>query len=88
MDNAFSFIVKSNEFFIPFSEDIDVEAEIAKLKEELQYTKGFLKSVEGKLNNQKFMAGAPEQVVANEKRKQEDALNKIKVLEEKLGSYV
>ena len=56
-------------------------------KEELQYTKGFLKSVEGKLNNQKFMAGAPEQVVANEKRKQEDALNKIKVLEEKLGSF-
>jgi valyl-tRNA synthetase len=87
VENAFSFIVKSNEYFIPFSDDIDVEAEIKKLEEELNYTKGFLKSVEKKLNNEKFVNGAPEKVVEMEKRKQEDALNKIKVIEEKLSSF-
>lgn len=87
VENAFSFIVKSNEYFIPFSEDIDVEAEIEKLKEELAYTKGFLASVEKKLSNEKFVSGAPAAVVDVEKRKQEDALNKIKVIEEKLSSF-
>ena len=87
VDNAFSFIVKSNEYFIPFSEDIDVEAEIKKLQDELEYTKGSLAIAEKKLNNEKFVAGAPEQVVANEKRKQAEALAKIKVIEEKLVSF-
>ena len=86
-ENAFSFIVNSNEYFIPFSEDIDVEAEIDKLKEELQYTKGFLASVEKKLSNEKFVSGAPEKVVEMERKKQEDAQNKIKVIEEKLSSF-
>ncbi len=48
---------------------IDVEAEIEKLKEELKYTEGFLRSVQGKIKNEKFVSGAPEQVVANEKTK-------------------
>ncbi len=83
-ENSFSFIVKGNEFFIPFGDTIDVEAEKAKLKEELKYTQGFLNTVMKKLSNERFVAGAPEQVVSNEKAKQQDAEQKIAILEEKL----
>ena len=79
-----SFIVDGIEFFVPFGEQIDLEAEKKKLEEELHYTKGFLKSVQSKLQNEKFMAGAPDAVVANERNKEADALNKIAILEEKL----
>lgn len=86
VNNANSFIVDRNEYFIPFGESIDVEAEKAKITEELTYTKGFLKSVQGKLKNERFVAGAPEQVVAVERKKEADALAKIALLEEKLAS--
>jgi valyl-tRNA synthetase len=81
-----SFIVDGIEFFVPFGEQIDLEAEKKKLEVELHYTKGFLKSVQSKLQNDKFMAGAPDAVVANERNKEADALNKIAILEEKLKS--
>lgn len=87
VSNAFSFIVKGTEYFVPFSDDIDVEAEVAKLKKELEYEQGFLKSVEKKLSNERFVSNAPEQVIANERNKQADALNKIKIIEEKLASF-
>jgi valyl-tRNA synthetase len=81
---AFSFMVKANEYFVPMGEDIDVEAEMKKIQEELDYSKGFLKSVAKKLSNERFVNNAPEQVVASEKKKEADAKTKIKVLEEKL----
>ncbi len=84
MDNALSCRVKSNEYFIPISGNIDIATEIAKLTEELNYTKGFLKSVEGKLLNEKFLAGAPEKVLENERKKQADALAKIATIEQSL----
>ncbi len=83
--NANSFLVNSNEFFVPFGELVDVEAEKAKAEEELTYIKGFLNSVQKKLQNEKFVAGAPEQVLAGERKKEADALQKIAVLEEKLA---
>lgn len=86
ISNANSFIVNSNEYYIPFGDSIDIEAEKAKLKEELEYTKGFLNSVQKKLQNEKFMAGAPEQVVIIERKKEEEAINKIAILEDKLSS--
>lgn len=86
VNNANSFIVDGNEYFIPFGDSIDVTAERAKLQEELDYTKGFLVSVQKKLQNEKFMAGAPEAVVTNERKKEADALGKIAILEEKLAS--
>lgn len=85
-NNAYSFIFQSNEYFIPFGDAVDVDAEKQKLEEELTYTKGFLQSVQKKLQNEKFVAGAPEQVVAIERKKESDALSKIKVIEEKLAS--
>src|SRR5690554_5545770 len=86
MANAFSFIVKNSSFYIPFGDTVDVEAEIAKVKDELEYTKGFMKSVQKKLGNERFVNNAPEQVVNIEKKKLADAQEKIKILEEKLKS--
>tara|TARA_B100000965_G_scaffold216825_2_gene181465 strand:+ start:11464 stop:14241 length:2778 start_codon:yes stop_codon:yes gene_type:complete len=87
VDNFLSFVIKSDEFYLPLPEgSIDVEAEKAEITKELEYTRGFLNSVMKKLSNEKFVNGAPEQVVANEKKKQADAESKIKVLEEKLAS--
>lgn len=84
VDGALSYRVKSNEYFIPITGNIDVEVEIAKLTEELNYIKGFLRSVQGKLSNEKFVAGAPEQVIANERKKEADALAKIAMIEQSL----
>jgi valyl-tRNA synthetase len=78
--------VKSNEYFIPVSGNIDIAAEIAKLTEELKYTQGFLRSVQGKLANEKFVAGAPPQVIENERKKEADALSKIATIEQSLAS--
>jgi valyl-tRNA synthetase len=85
VDGALSYRVKSNEYFIPITGNIDVASEIAKLTEELNYTKGFLKSVQGKLSNEKFVAGAPDQVIANERKKEADALSKIATIEQSLA---
>ena len=87
VDGALSFRVKSNEYYIPISSDnINVEDEINKLKEELDYTEGFLRSVQKKLSNERFVNNAPEQVVANEKKKEADALAKIETLKSSLAS--
>ncbi len=86
VNGALSYRVKSNEYFIPVGGNLDLEAEIAKLNEELNYIKGFLRSVRGKLANEKFVNGAPEQVIANERKKEADALAKIATLEQSLAS--
>ncbi|EKT4549027.1 valine--tRNA ligase [Flavobacterium psychrophilum] len=86
VDGALSYRVKSNEYFIPITGNIDVEAEIYKLTEELNYTKGFLKSVQGKLSNEKFVTGAPEKVLEMERKKEADALAKIATIEQSLAS--
>lgn len=83
---AASFRVKSTNFYVPMEGLIDVEEELKKLEEELQYTKGFLNSVMKKLSNERFVNNAPEAVVAKEKAKQADAEAKIKVLEEQIVS--
>ncbi|HRL70315.1 MAG TPA: valine--tRNA ligase [Flavobacterium sp.] len=85
VDGALSFRVKSNEYFIPITGNIDVAAEIEKLTAELVYTQGFLKSVQNKLANEKFVAGAPEKVLANERQKEADALAKITTIEQSLA---
>lgn len=85
VDNSNSFIVNKNEYFVPFGDTIDVEAEKEKLTQELEYTKGFLKSVQKKLGNEKFVSGAPEKVVEIERKKEADALSKIAILEEKIS---
>lgn len=80
IDNAFTFRIKSNEYFVPSIGVIDKEEELKKLKEELDYQKGFLKSVQAKLSNERFVNNAPEKVVEIERQKESDALAKIKTL--------
>jgi valyl-tRNA synthetase len=86
VDGGSRFMVKTSEFFIPLQVFINVEEEITKLNAELDYYKGFLTSVMKKLSNQKFIDGAPPQVVENERRKQMDAEIKINALQERLDS--
>jgi len=88
IDGALTFRVKSNEYFVPIEGAIDVEAEMVKLQEELKYTQGFLKSVQGKLKNERFVSGAPEQVVAMEKQKEADALAKIETIKASLAGLL
>jgi len=84
IEGALSFRVDAYEYFIPIAGAIDVDAEIAKVTEELAYTKGFLTSVEKKLSNERFVSNAPEAVLALEKKKQSDAIAKIETLEQSL----
>ncbi|MCX2719276.1 valine--tRNA ligase [Lentiprolixibacter aurantiacus] len=84
VDGALSFRVKSNEYFIPVSGHVDISEEIKKLEDELNYTRGFLASVEKKLSNERFVKNAPEQVVTLEKKKAADARAKIQTLEKSL----
>ena len=84
VENSNSFLVGGNEYFVPFGDAIDVDAEREKLTTELEYTQGFLKSVQKKLQNERFVNNAPEQVVAVERKKESDALSKIAILEEKI----
>lgn len=85
VEGAFGFMVGRHRFYIPFSETFDIEAEIAKIQKDLEYQTGFLTIVRKKLTNERFVSGAPDSVVANEKSKESDALAKIAILEEKLA---
>ena len=86
IEQAFSFMVKSNEYFVPLTESFDKDAELEKLNKDLDYTKGFLKIVESKLSNNKFVDNAPSNLVENEKNKLKDAKEKIRILTEKINS--
>jgi valyl-tRNA synthetase len=86
VSGAHCFIVKGVAYYIPFGEFIDVEGERAKILEEIKYTQGFLAAVQGKLSNERFVAGAPEQVVALERQKEADAMQKLALLESRLSA--
>ncbi|TSA26036.1 MAG: valine--tRNA ligase, partial [Bacteroidetes bacterium] len=81
---AVSFVVRTTEFYMPLTEQVDREEELRKLQEELAYTRGFLASVEKKLNNERFVNNAPPGVVDVERKKKADAEARIRVLEERL----
>lgn len=82
---AWSFIADTVEYFIPATGQVDTGEMKAKLQEELKYTQGFLKSVMAKLSNERFVKGAPAQVVDNERKKQADAEAKIAAIEAQLA---
>lgn len=82
---AWSFIADTVEYYIPATGQVNTDEIKAKLLEEQTYTQGFLNSVMKKLSNEKFMSGAPEQVVANERKKQADAEAKLKAIEAQLS---
>ena len=77
VEGALSFMIGTTECFVPVSLNIDKDAELKKLQEELAYAEGFLATVMKKLGNEKFVNGAPEKVVAVERQKKADAESKI-----------
>ena len=84
VEGAFGFMVGRHRFYIPFGDGFDIVAEKSKIQKDLDYQKGFLKSVRGKLSNENFVSGAPDSVVANERKKEADAVAKIEIMQEKL----
>ena len=82
--NCIVIIVRNTEFYIPVSQNLDVQAEIGKLKEELNYMQGFRDSVNRKLGNEKFVKNAPAEVVETERRKLADAASRIEIIEEQI----
>lgn len=83
---AVSFLAGTTEYALPLGANIDVEAELKKLEEELAYQQGFLKSVRAKLGNERFVQNAPAKVVETERKKQADAESKIKSLQEGIAA--
>jgi valyl-tRNA synthetase len=83
---AAAFIVKTTQYFVPMEGQIDKEAELKKLGDDLTYYEGFLASVMKKLSNERFVSSAPEKVVANERAKQADAEAKIAALKEQIAA--
>lgn len=83
---AASFLVGTTEFSVPLGNNIDVEAELKKLNEELVYLEGFLNSVRKKLSNEKFVANAKPEIVENERKKEADAESKIKTIKESIAN--
>jgi valyl-tRNA synthetase len=77
-------MVGTTEFYVPLGDNIDFEDEIARIREELSYYRGFLASVMKKLDNERFVQNAPPSVLDLERKKKSDAGQKIKSLEERL----
>ena len=85
VSGAISFMVNTDEFFIPLKEDIDPVAECAKLKKEKEYLDGFLRAVNSKLGNERFMSNAKPEIIEVELKKKADAEAKLKILEDNLA---
>ena len=85
VDGATAFVVKADKFFVELAEEIDVEAEIERLMSEIAYQQGFLKAVDAKLANEKFVQHAKPDVVERERQKKADAESKIQSLQEALN---
>ncbi len=81
-DNAISFVSGTSKYFVIMEQEIDVEAELAKLQVDLDYVEGFVKSVQKKLNNERFVSNAPEVVVEKERQKLSDGLSRSEQLKE------
>lgn len=86
VDGAWSFIIDTVEYFVVAEQgEVNVAEKMSELKRELTYTQGFLKSVMGKLNNEKFVSNAPAKVLEVERKKQADAEAKIAAIEAQLS---
>ncbi len=81
-EGSSAFMIGTREFAVPVGDLIDVEAEIAKAETELKHLRGFIVGIQKKLSNERFVANAPEAVVALERKKEQDSLDKIAALEQ------
>lgn len=83
---AATFMAGKDEFFVPLENNIDAETEKERIQKEIDYLNGFLRSVEAKLSNERFLQNAKPEVVEMERRKKDDALSKLQILEAGLKS--
>ena len=86
IDGAYGFVIKNSEFYIPLIHNLNADDELKRLNKELDYYKGFLKSVLIKLSNEKFVSNAKSEVISAERKKESDTLNKINSIEEQINS--
>jgi len=86
LTSAAGFMVLTDEFYIPLVENIDKDEEIKRLTVERTYLEGFLKSVNAKLGNEKFVQNAKPEVVQNEQKKKADTEAKLNIVNEQLSS--
>ena len=84
-ENTLSLRIETTEYYIPIEAKINLEEEVEKLQAELEYQRGFLEMVNQKLSNKRFVDNAPEAVVAVERKKAADALEKIQAIEATLS---
>jgi valyl-tRNA synthetase len=85
IDGATNFMVYKDEFYVPLNENVDPRAEKEKLIKEKEYLEGFLRSVEAKLSNERFMKNAKPEIIENELKKKADAEAKLKIVNDKLS---
>lgn len=86
VSGAASFMVLTDEFYIPLAENIDPVAETERLQKEMEYLNGFLKSVNAKLTNERFMQNAKPEIIENEQKKRADAEAKLKLIQDSLAA--
>jgi valyl-tRNA synthetase len=86
LPGATNFMISTDEFYIPLKENIDPLAEISRLKKDKEYLLGFLRSVNAKLTNERFMGNAKPEIIETELRKKDDAEAKLKIIEEGLSA--
>jgi valyl-tRNA synthetase len=85
LGNGVAFLAGNDRFYVALEQQIDVAEERNKLEKELEYYRGFIKSVMGKLSNDRFVNSAPAQVVEIERKKLADGEEKVKNLEAELA---
>lgn len=88
VEKAIAKMVRTVEFFVPLTDNVNKEEEIKKIKADIEYYEGFKNSVMKKLSNENFVSKAPEQVVAMERKKLSDAEQKIETLNEQLKAFL
>jgi valyl-tRNA synthetase len=86
VSGAASFMILTDEFYIPLAENIDPVAETERLQKEMEYLNGFLKSVDAKLGNERFMQNAKPDIIENEQKKKADAEAKLKLIQDSLAA--
>ncbi|MAZ55865.1 MAG: valine--tRNA ligase [Flavobacteriales bacterium] len=86
-DDLFPFLVDKNRYFIPLNFHVDPSIEINRIEQEISYLNGFLKSINSKLSNEKFISNAPEKIIIIEQKKKEDTLVKLASLKKQLNTF-
>ena len=85
-EQSLPIMAATEKLYMAYTAEVNVEEERKKLEEEINYTKGFIASVAKKLSNERFVAGAPADVVERERQKMADGETKLKSLEESLAA--